>query len=363
MANMVDYLAWRGEFGTELSPWNEVDALLFATLSYLGFHGTDDAHGWTLEEAKRLELLEEDRVSGFEDRKNLFMAMADSGRFGKCRMHHYIAVTDEEMAMQFSAVCYDLPDDTLCIAFRGTDSSMTGWREDFNMSLLKPVPAQEAAKYYLERASELDGRKIRLVGHSKGGNLAAYAAALVAPEIQDRIETVYSFDGPGMAPDVFQSEGYARIVSKIRSYVPQTCIIGMMMEYHREYTVIRSGASGIMQHDPLTWQVYGPRFERMEGIDETAKTVSETLHDWLKMSDPEQRAIFLDAAFQMIESTRATTVGEFLGDKVKNLRTMISSSRDLDPERKKEFNRLVGLFLSVGVGNVIDRYRPENKKE
>ena len=116
----------------------------------------------------------------------------------------------------------------------------------------------------------------------------------------------------------------------------------------------------------MTWQVYGPHFEQMDGIDETARTVSNTLHDWLRMSDSKERAIFLDAAFQMIESTRATTVGEILGEKLKNLRTVISSSRDLDPERKKEFNRLAGLFLSVGVGNVIDRYRskkPEEKTE
>lgn len=363
MANMVDYLVWRGEFGVDLSPWNEVDALLFATLCYLGFHGTDDARGWTIEEAKRLDLLTEDDVSGFQDRKNMFLAMAESERFRKCRMHHYIAVTDEEMAMQFSAVCYDLPDNTLCVAFRGTDSSVTGWREDFNMSLLEPVPAQEAAKYYLERASELDGRRIRIVGHSKGGNLAAYAAACVSPDIQDRIETVYSFDGPGMAPDVFQSEGYARIVSRIRSFVPQTCIVGMMMDYHRVYTVVRSDATGIMQHDPLTWQVYGPHFEQAEEIDETAKTVSDTLHDLLEKSNREQRATFLDAAFQMIESTRATTVGEIMGDKLRNLRAVIGSRKDLDPEQKKEFNRLIGLFVSVGVGNVIDRYRPKKPEE
>lgn len=355
MANMVDYLAWRGEFGLELTPWNEVDALLFATLSYLNFHGTDNALGWTLAEAERLELLNEATDSYFEKRKKMFLAMAESRRFGDCRMHHYIAETDLEKEMQFSAVCYDLPDNTLVVAFRGTDSTVIGWREDLNMSLLKPVPAQEAAKTYLEHAAGMDDRPIRLTGHSKGGNLAAYAAACVSPEIQDRIREVYTFDGPGMSPDVFQSEGYRNIAPKIRSYVPQTSIVGMMMEYHRNYTVVHSDAAGIQQHDPLTWQVYGPHFECVESIDETAKTISDTLHDWLKLSDQEERAMFLDVAFGMIESTRATTVSEIMGEKIRNLRSLISSGRDLDPERKKEFNRLLGVFLSAGVGNVIER--------
>ena len=363
MANIVDYLAWRGEFGLEISPWNEVDALLFATLSYLSFHGTDDARGWTLKEAKRLDLLQKTAISSFEERKGVFLGLSDSRRFGDCRIHHYIAETDEEKEMQFSAVCYDLPDDVLCVAFRGTDSTVIGWREDLNMSLLKPVPAQEAAVYYLECAAAMDKRRIRVVGHSKGGNLAAYAAAKVSPEIQDRIEAVYSFDGPGMAPDVFQSEGYQRIVPKIRSYVPQTSIVGMMMEYHRNYTVVHSTAAGMQQHDPLTWQVYGPRFERMDRIDETAQTICNTLHDLLKLSDQEQRATFLDAAFQMIESTRATTIGDIMGEKRKNLLSMISSSRELDPEQKKQFNKLVGLFVSAGLGNVIERYRPKKPEE
>ena len=363
MANLVDYMAWRGEFGLEVTPWNEVDALLFATLSYLTFHGTDDARGWSLAEAKRLELLEEQSDGYYPERKKMFLAMADSRRFEDIRMHHYIAETDEQREMQFSAVCFDLPDDTLCVAFRGTDSTVIGWREDFNMSLLKPVPAQEAAKYYLECASKMDERRIRVVGHSKGGNLAAYAAAGVSPEIQERIEEVDSFDGPGMSPDVFQSEGYRRIAPKIRSYVPQTSIVGMMMEYHRPYTVVRSSAVGIQQHDPLTWQVYGPRFERMDGIDETAQTISDTLHDWLKMSDEAQRATFLKAAYQMIESTRATTLNDLMGEKIRSLRSMIASSRDLDPERKKEFNKLVGLLFSAGVGNVIERVRPKRPEE
>lgn len=357
MSNITDYIGWRGDLAMEVSPWNEVDALLFATLSYLDFHGTDNVRGWTLAETKRLELLLRDTPASSEPRCGMYAAMADSRRFGDIRMHHAISVTDAETVIQFAAVCYDLPDGSLLIAFRGTDSTVVGWREDLNMSLFEAVPAQEAAEMYLRRAAEMDGRPLRIVGHSKGGNLAAYAAAGMDEAVQDRILEVYSFDGPGMSPDVFASEGYRRIAPKIRSFVPETSIIGMLMEYHREYRVVRSSASGMMQHDPLTWQVFGPHFEEVGEIDRTALTARDTLHEWLDRSDPEQRAAFVDTVFQMIEGTKANTVGELMSEKLKNLWSALGTTREISPETRKTASKLVGLFLSLGAGNMVERYR------
>ncbi|MBQ9251534.1 MAG: DUF2974 domain-containing protein [Clostridia bacterium] len=366
MANLMDYMVWRGEFGFEVSPWNDVDALMMANLCYLNFHGIDDQRGWTIAEAKRLDLVRETVVAAFEGRKSQFEAMADTFRFGGVRMHHFIALTDEKQALQFSATCYDLPDGTLCIGFRGTDGTFVGWREDFNMSWQSAVPAQEAAVFYLERAAEMDDRPIRLVGHSKGGNLAAYAAACCSPEVQDRLEAVYSFDGPGMDPEVFQSEGYQRIVGKIRSFVPQTSIVGMMMEYHRDYTVVKSDAVGISQHDPLTWQVYGPRFETLEKIDANAETISDTLHDLLEKTDREERAEAVDTLFGLLENTKASNFNEALEGRLRTLTGVAMGTRDLGPEARKAVTKLLGLFLSLGFGNLAERYRlrrTENRTE
>ena len=210
MANMVDYLAWRGDVPFEISPWNEVDGLLIATLSYLDFHGGRDPHGWTLEEMARIDLLREGTSSSFAGRKAAFEGMAAGERFRGCRLHHAIAITDPEIEMQFSALCLDLPDGTTCVAFRGTDNTLVGWREDFNMAYTTRVPAQEAAILYLSRAAALSKRPLRLVGHSKGGNLAVYAAALSSKRVQDRIESIWSYDGPGMNREISQAEGYLR---------------------------------------------------------------------------------------------------------------------------------------------------------
>lgn len=357
MANMVDYLAWRGDIPFDVSPWCPVDALLAATLSYLNFYGVESPEGWTLAETKRIGLLKPGNSGAFEGRKAMYEAMADSARFRDSRIHHFIALSDEREAMQFSAMCIDLPDGTLCVAFRGTDNTLVGWREDFNMMYLAAIPGQVAARYYLERAAELDSRPIRVVGHSKGGNLAVYAAACVPPEVQDRIENVYTFDGPGMSPEVFDSEGYRRIRPKLRSFVPQTSIIGMLMEYCRDYTVVRSDATGINQHEPLSWQVYGPRFEEREEIDRNAQTIRETLQEWLENSTPDQREAFVDTLFQMVDNTKATTLSEILNEKLRTVVTMLGSSREVEPETRKIFTRLTAQFVTLGVGNVLDRVK------
>ena len=357
MANMVDYLAWRGDVPFEISPWNEVDGLLIATLSYLDFHGGRDPHGWTLEEMARIDLLREGTSSSFAGRKAAFEGMAAGERFRGCRLHHAIAITDPEIEMQFSALCLDLPDGTTCVAFRGTDNTLVGWREDFNMAYTTRVPAQEAAILYLSRAAALSKRSLRLVGHSKGGNLAVYAAALSSKRVQDRIESIWSYDGPGMNREISQAEGYLRIREKIRSFVPQTSIIGMLMDYYEPYTVVRSTASGISQHEPLTWQIYGPRFETLEAIDQTAVVVRDTLHEWLQNSTPEQRAAFVDALFGMAESTKATRMSELTGEKLKTLLTMVGNRKEVDPETRRVFTRLMAQAVTLGFGNVIDWVR------
>ncbi len=364
MANLTDYVAWRGDLSLEASPWNEVDALLMAVLSYMNFKGVDDAWGWTLADARRMELLQDSVTSSMEARRSLFAAMADSARFGECRMHHGITLTSGQIDMQFSAVCVDLPDGALCVAFRGTDNTLVGWKEDLNMAYQPVVPAQEAAEAYLAQAAQVaQGRPIRVVGHSKGGNLAVYAAAKAAPAVQDRLTEIDSFDGPGMNAVFAGYPGYLRICPKIRSFVPRTSIIGLLMEYYRPYTVVQSDASGISQHDPMTWRIRGPQFERAEKIDETAAVIRDTLHDWLGSSTPEQRATFVETLFQVLETTGATHVSDLTGEKFKSLMSIISSSRELDPVSRKLFSRLMAQAVSLGVGNVMDLVRTRRERD
>ena len=362
MANMVDYLVWRGELSLEASPWNAIDGLLMATLSYLNFHGIQDARGWTMQEAKRLDLVIESPDASFQPRKDAFIGMADSIRFGESRMHHFIAMTDEASSMQFSAMCIDLPDGTMAVAFRGTDNTLVGWREDFDMAYRTWVPGQEAAAYYLTQAANITDRPLRLAGHSKGGNLAVYAASAVPADIQDRIEGIWSYDGPGMNRQVSTGEGYKRIRDKIHSYIPQTSIIGLLMDYYTPYTVVHSVATGLSQHDPMSWQVYGGKFEEMESIDRKAEIVCETFHEWLQNSTPEQRGTFVDTLFKMADTTNATKMSELLNEKFRSFRKMYGGRKELDPETRRVFNRLMAQAVTLWFGNVVDHVRGQKEE-
>ena len=363
MGSILDYLSWRGDVPFSVSPWNAVDGLLLSVLSYLNFHGVQDHRGWTLREAKRIDLLIEGSGNTFETRKKMFEAMAESERFGDLRMHHFIALTDEDISMQFSAMCIDLPDGKMAIAFRGTDNTMIGWREDFNMSFQTRVPGQQAAAYYLSKAAGLSDAPIRLMGHSKGGNLAVYAAAHAAEKVQKRIESIWSYDGPGMNKELSREEGYGRIRERIHSYIPQTSIIGLLMEYYKPYTVVRSTAKGLEQHDPTTWQIFATHFEELESIDKTAKITCDTLHDMLDNSTPEERATFVDTLFRLADNTNATRMSDILNEKFRSLWKMAGGRKEVDPEARRVFNRLTAQAITLGFGNAVDRARRKTGSE
>ena len=278
-------------------------------------------------------------------------------------MHHFIALTNEDISMQFSAMCIDLPDGTMAIAFRGTDNTLIGWREDFNMSFQTRVPGQQAAAYYLAKAAGLSDAPIRLMGHSKGGNLAVYAAAYAGEKVAERIESIWSYDGPGMNLELSRGEGYGRIRKKIHSYIPQTSIIGLLMEYYRPYTVIRSVAKGLEQHDPMTWQVFGRRFEEMDSIDKTAQVTCDTLHEMLANSTPEQRSIFVDTLFKLADNTNATRMSDILNEKFRSLWKMAGGRKEVDPEARWVFNRLTAQAVTLGFGNAVERVRKKSEAE
>ncbi|MDO5434995.1 MAG: DUF2974 domain-containing protein [Clostridia bacterium] len=355
MTNMMDYLAWRGDVPFSASPWNETDALIIAVVSYLNFDGVDNERGMTFRELKECGALRPGNGGSFAARRALFEAAAETERFGGCRIHYFFALTDEALKTQFSAMCVDVGDGTVCVAYRGTDNTIIGWREDFNMMCRCPVPAQEAAVLYLENACRNIRMPVRITGHSKGGNLAVYAAACAAPETRDRVLDVWTYDGPGMAKIVFDSVGYREAAPKIRAFVPQTSIFGMLMCHPETYTVVVSDASGLAQHDPFTWKVTGSRFGTAEEIDSTARVIDETLHEWLAGSTLEQREVFVETLFRLMGSTQAITLSELRGDRMKNMAKMLAASLDIDPETRRVITRLFGQFLTLGVGNVVER--------
>lgn len=288
-----------------------MDGLILSTLSYVRFQTlVPDSPGLSvpLRQAAEafLSLPErevEDRVRCKQDPR-LLKALLSAPRFAFLPLTFYQDRLDPEREMQFSALTVLLDTGEALLVFRGTDNTLVGWKEDFNLSFLEVVPAQSAALDYTARLAAAV-RPPAAGGHSKGGNLAVFSAALSAPELRDRIGAVYSYDSPGFTQRVLSAPGYQELLPRIRSYVPQSSVVGMLLEHEEPYTVVKSRHLGIFQHDPYTWAVRGGGFLCLEELSDGSRNLDLTLKSWLAGLTPQDRELFLDSLYQALEGTQA----------------------------------------------------------
>ena len=317
---VMDYLRWRGDLSFAQDGFNEVDDLVLCIISYLNFRRFDDLKTTDPARAVALpdvaaRLTEEDEQLGLSelDYIPLMRLAAETERFRTVRMFGFTHEWDEAKEMQFDAVSYLLPDDTLLVSFMGTDTSLVGWKEDFNMSFLTAVPAQErATAYTVEMAAACPDRKLRIAGHSKGGNLAAWAAIHIPAQLQEqRLLDAYNNDGPGFSHDMVDSEAYRRVADKLHTYIPESSIVGVLLEHAEDYAVIDSSNRSIMQHEPMSWSVLGPRFVHLGQRSQMGKLSDDVLRQWIGSMTPQEREQFSDALFDVLSlSGKARTLDD-----------------------------------------------------
>ena len=306
---VFDYLRWRGDLTFAQDGFNEVDNLVLCIITYLNFRRFPELRTRDAEQAVSLRdiaprLLPEDEQQGLSpnDYIPLLKLAAESRRFGGVRLFGYEAVRDEAREMQLDALSFLVPDGTLFCAFMGTDRSLVGWKENLNLSFMDAVPAQIGAVEYVEdMAWHCPERPLRIGGHSKGGNLAAYAAMHIPAALQrTRLLDAYNNDGPGFRKDVTDTEEYRRVVKKLHTYIPASSIVGVLLEHTEDYTVIASNSHAVMQHEPLTWGVEGRQFLRREARSELGKASDDVLREWIASMSREEREEFSTALFDML---------------------------------------------------------------
>ena len=370
MANVFDYIKWRGDLSFELSPLNEIDALIFCELSYIFYDGIvpeDSADGYvTLKEAAEIFF---ERNAGRDEITlgeivpkeivTLLRNAAASPRFSEIPLAHFVNVIDDETVEQFSAISFFPTENTVFVAYRGTDDTITGWREDFRMAFLTPVPAQKRAEEYLLAASN-DAERIYLGGHSKGGNLALWAAMNSPDEIAERIEKVYNFDGPGFLDDVWEGELYARIANKISTVIPTGSVVGLLLKYDKHYRVTKSSAKNYLyQHDALTWEVEGVEFVCDEDVAPDVKRAHEIVGKWIYSMEPDERRAFVEGFFDILCSTSAKTVT----DLAENRSAVIKAFSNIEPETRQALMSGVKFFLGEGKSAITESIRELLKKK
>ena len=262
--------------------------------------------------------------------------MGKTERFGNMLATKYVNKIETEQEKQFSAITVLMPDDTIYVSFRGTDNTIVGWKEDFNMSFKSHIASQISAKEYLENIAEkFPNKKIRVGGHSKGGNIAIYASAFAKQEVKDRIINVYNNDGPGFCEDVIKTAEYQEIMPKTHTYIPQSSIIGRLMNHKEEYTIVESTQKGIMQHDLYTWQILGKEFVTAKELTNDSVFIDKTITSWLEQVEPTKREQVIDVIFEILSNTDAQTMKELKANWFVNARTILTSYKSIDNETKE----------------------------
>ena len=355
MANLFDYLTWRGDLPLTLVPLGEADAALLAMLCYNDMGDlAATAEGLSLRDvAVYADACNKPANDLARRRLDALYAMAASRRFEGLRICRYVNRRDTAARVQFSAMTAVTGDGAVLICFRGTDSTLVGWREDFDMSY-ETVPAQEAAVRYLAQTAAVLPGPILLTGHSKGGNLAFYASAHADEATQARIAAAYSFDGPGLDPATSAGEGYRRVEDRLKLYIPQSSVVGLLMDAHDRRQVVRSDAVGLMQHDVFSWQMSGPLFERAKETTFSSQLLDKSLHDWLNQATREQRHSFVDGVFRLLEASGAATTAEMKTLLVRNAPNVIQAGIDMDPDARRMLAQLAGRFVGLTTTNAWD---------
>lgn len=353
MANtMHAYLKEYGDVPFTERPMNDVDSLVLCQLAYLKFDGLVPGIDANAPSVTLKELAEHPMVNGLfaderyeKDNRELFERMLAGSRFCNLKLNSYINIVEKEWETQFAAITYILEDNTIYVAFRGTDETIVGWKEDFNMAYLSPVPGQAMSAKYLNLVTEKFGNLFYVGGHSKGGNFAVYSAMNCVPKVQERILKIYSMDGPGFRPEVLEECGYDRIADRVVKLLPHSSMVGMLFEWDTRYRVVESGSFGLAQHNPYNWKVKNGEFVMAEDIYERARLADNTLNEWIISLDEEQIRLFVDTLYQVISASEADDLIAITADWKRSMMGVVSAIKEVDEDTMKMLQQVIkGLF-------------------
>lgn len=372
MANIFDYIYNQGNYTFSEKPVTHIDGLVLSRFSYMPFDhilSEDFDRRVTVRQAAEnfLKRPNADSAVFLPEDINFIRAVEKSPRFSQMKLFGYVNRVSVDERKQFAVLTAEISRGLFFVSFRGTDNTFVGFREDLDMCLEETVPSQtEALRYFENLAKRVRGDFI-LGGHSKGGNLAVYAAAFCSKKVQEKILRIYNIDGPGFPAKLARHPDYLRICPKIYTFVPQSSVIGMLLERSESEIVIHSTYWGLLQHDIYSWEIDGESFVLQESTTRFSKIVGKTIKNWtLKMNQEEKRQ-FINFVFDLIASTNADTVDVFAQRLPKNLWIAFRSFTQADKNiRHTIYKELLALFSSAvkSTGSTLaPKRRSKEKKE
>ncbi len=348
---LLDYLDWRGDLPFTVDGINEVDCLVFSTLSYIDFSTTAFVNAFDYHHAPTVKQVYQSIKHKKRDDKKFMQLLekcANSTRFKDVLVFAYESNINQELKTQFAAMSYYTGRETV-ITFRGTDDTLVGWQEDLNMSF-SIIPAQNYARNYANAVAEAIGdMPYYICGHSKGGNLAIWSAANLSDENITRLLKVYNFDGPGFCGDFTSSQGYTRILPHTTSYVVDASVVGMFLSNKTEEKIVASCEIGaIMQHYPMSWVVVGNKFFTLEKRSAVANATDAIIDDWIKTMTLDERREITQIIFEIVSSSNATTLSQLRSPEgMPKMIAMLKAYSSTDKEKKQFLMEIIGRLKGV----------------
>lgn len=354
MGNITDYIAWRGDLSLKVAPFNHIDSLVLCQLLYaylddivpkvfstsITISQTADLYKTLNRTTLDLGLLINNKTA------NLLATAGSSIRFGQIKLCAFVNDINIEQEKQFAAFTAILPDGKICVVYRGTDDTLIGWKEDFNMTFLNPVPSQCHAVEYIEWVASHSRGQMLIMGHSKGGNLAAYATAFCKPNTARRILEVFNNDGPGFISEIISKPSFIEMTKKLRTIIPQSSIVGVLLKHPYEFMIIESSeGNGIAQHDIFSWQVEGTKFITTAERSKDSIVTEMAVKAWLEAVEHKKRKEFIQELFTVLDATEAKTLAELNQNWIKNSATVIKSMHEMKKETKDQIFKIIKIFF------------------
>ncbi len=372
MANVFDYLDWRGDVPFQLDPFNEADNLVLALLTYTDFDGILTGEGFQsgmqirqlCEAYFSVHTEEEIRERGLITRQAplLLKKLAVSERYKDLILSDYVNIVSKDRTEQMSAVTCQVGDGTIYAAFRGTDNSLAGWKEDFLLAYTPQTSGQKHAAEYLGKIGLRSNMPLRVGGHSKGGNLAVYAAAFCREEVRAKIAEVYSNDGPGFLQEVVETPEYAAVCPKIQAFIPEEALFGILLNNRYPQKIIRSSRKGLLQHDAFSWEILRNRFEVVPELSGSSRYFDRTITAWVDELSPESRKQFVDTVFDVLESPGSDTFEELNQSKLKNYGGIVKAVFNLDKDRRDHALKVLSALARNGKDTFLDEFQSAMSK-
>lgn len=358
MKNMLDYIKEFGHVSFEERAFSEIDALVLTELEYLPLEKVvpSDENGENFVTVKEIaeymqehkqELFDENPMMITQERHEVSQVIADAPRFQSLKFFGVVSEWDKDTTKQFAAVTVEVEPSVRLVVFRGTDETLIGWKEDFLMTYSPLVAAQTDAKEYLAKQASLWDGDLMISGHSKGGNLAIYAAATQEEDVQLRIVDIFCFDSPGLYRSVLETKGYQNIVPLAMRYIPQDSLVGLMLESEVPYVIVKSNATGAMQHSAMTWEIEDGQFIKMEKLTKNSQLNDQTFKKWTESVSDEELELFWNVFFELLFSVGIDTVNDLYGQFMHYVQEFLKAAGDMDEEKRELLTRIALLLVST----------------